>query len=107
MINVVLEVGGRAIIVVVASVALLACGDAGRKGSARDVSDSGAAQDVIGRPEGSDSIPPEMRGASAGQSTDSVTRFKLPERRPNRKPPVLTRPDSGDTSARRQAMRSR
>ena len=68
-----------------------------------------AATDVIGRPEGADSIPPEMRDRDSDTPPpDSLDRqagdrqaetpadsgFKRPERRPVRNVPPLTRPDT-------------
>ncbi len=54
--------------------------------------DESAATDVIGRPEGADSIPPDMRDRDSDTPPDSE--FKRPERRPVRNVPPLTRPDS-------------
>ncbi|HSJ63136.1 MAG TPA: hypothetical protein VK922_04420 [Gemmatimonadaceae bacterium] len=90
--------------------ALAGCGGApGSSGDARDVAESGAATDVIGRPEGADSIPPRMTDRSTEPPLppeslpaprpvpdDSIRR---PERRPIRKLPPLTRPDSGTPDA--------
>jgi hypothetical protein len=72
--------------------------------------DESAATDVIGRPEGADSIPPEMRDRDSDTPppADSIDRqagdrqaktpadseFKRPERRPVRDVPPLTRPDT-------------
>lgn len=75
----------------------------------RDVTETGAATDVIGRPEGADSIPPEMRDRDPERSRESDTLppavdetaaarddsgYKRPERRPVRDIPPLTRPDT-------------
>ena len=75
----------------------------------RDVTEMGAAIDVIGRPEGADSMPPEMRDRDPERSRQSDTvpkradetaaarddsGYKRPERRPVRDIPPLTRPDS-------------
>jgi len=94
--------------ILVLGAVLVACArdDAGL--DARDVAESGAATDVTGRPEGADSIPPEMTGRDSeppladsllplAGDTDSARRdtgYKRPERRPVREIPPLTRPDS-------------
>ena len=90
--------------------ALAACGRGEELDGARDVTESGAASDVIGRPEGADSIPPQMEDRNPEpplppESLPPLTReradsgrdttFKPPERRPIRDIPPLTRPDSG------------
>lgn len=98
----------RLAIYVLAAAVAAACARDESRSEARDVTETGAAEDVIGRPEGSDSIPPEMRGASDtaapmpadslrsvfGDSAEQQDSFKRPERRPVRRLPPLTRPDS-------------
>jgi hypothetical protein len=77
--------------------ALVACARDEPDTERRDGTDTGAAEDVIGRPEGADSIPPDLR---QGDSTppESLpardTGFKRPEQRPIRDVPPLTRPDT-------------
>ena len=87
---------------------LAACAHDEPDAGARDVAESGAATDVIGRPEGADSIPPEMTDrdseppladpplplAGDSGSAQRDTGYKRPERRPIREIPPLTRPDS-------------
>jgi hypothetical protein len=92
----------------VAAIMIMACdrGEVPRE----EAVDESAATDVIGRPEGADSIPPEMRdrdsdtpppsdslGRHAGDrqaETPADSGFKRPERRPVRDVPPLTRPDT-------------
>ena len=92
----------------VAAIMIMACG----RGEVprEEAVDESAATDVIGRPEGADSIPPEMRdrdsdppapadslGRQAGDrqaETPADSEFKRPERRPVRNVPPLTRPDT-------------
>lgn len=88
---------------------VVACARDDADGDPRDVTETGAAEDVIGRPEGADSIPPEMidRDPDSPRPSDSLTQrtrdsaarvdsgYKRPERRPIREIPPLTRPDSG------------
>ncbi|MGI8842148.1 MAG: hypothetical protein ACR2HZ_00495 [Gemmatimonadaceae bacterium] len=94
----------------VAAMIVLGCGrgDVPREGAVNV--DESAATDVIGRPEGADSVPPEMRDrdSDAPRPVDSLDRqagdrqaktpsdseFKRPERRPVRNVPPLTRPDT-------------
>lgn len=94
----------------VAAVIVMGCGrgEDPREG-ALSVSES-AATDVIGRPEGADSIPPEMRDRDSDTpppadsldqqadnrqaETPADSGFKRPERRPIRDVPPLTRPDT-------------
>jgi hypothetical protein len=99
-----------AVLVLAAAGALAGCGrgDEELRG-ARDVTESGAAFDVIGQPEGADSIPPRMEDLdpepplppkalpplSGGRETSGVdTAIRPPERRPIRNIPPLTKPDS-------------
>lgn len=70
---------------------------------ARDVTDSGSPADVIGRPEGADTIPPQMEDrrpepplpAESLPPSPPDDSLRRPERRPIRDIPPLTRPDSG------------
>ena len=68
------------------------CGDAPREEVVN--ADESAATDVIGRPEGADSIPPEMRDRDSDTPPPADSEFKRPERRPVRNVPPLTRPDT-------------
>lgn len=94
----------------VAAMIVMGCGrgDVPREEAANV--DESVATDVIGRPEGADSIPPEMRDRDSvtPPPADSLDRqagdrqattppdsgFKRPERRPVRSVPPLTRPDT-------------
>jgi len=98
----------RRMICVLCAVVAAACARDDSSLEARDVTESGEASDVIGRPEGADSIPPEMRDRDSAPPPDSPpprtgdsgaaqgdSAYKRPERRPVREVPPLTRPDSG------------
>ena len=94
----------------IAAVIVMGCGRGDVPRDEAGMVDESAATDVIGRPEGADSIPPEMRDRDSGTPppADSLDRqsgdrqadppadsgFKRPERRPVRDLPPLTRPDS-------------
>jgi hypothetical protein len=100
----------RGAVLALAVGAVAACGRGDESAGARDVTESGAAADVIGRPEGADSVPPQMEDRDPEpplppeslpplprERSDSVrdTAIRPPERRPIRDIPPLTRPDSG------------
>jgi hypothetical protein len=95
---------GGALLGALATGALFAaCGREDAARNARDVTESGAASDVIGQPEGADSIPSQMGGrqpqppvpAEPRRPTTGGDTIRRPERRPIRDIPPLTRPDSG------------
>ncbi len=61
----------------------------------RDVTETGAAEDVIGGREGGDGVPPESLPSPEDTGSRQDSGFKRPERRPVREIPPLTRPDTG------------
>ncbi len=77
----------------VAAMIVMGCGRGDPREEAAIVDES-AATDMIGRPEGADSTPPEMRDPDSDTPPPADSGFKRPERRPVRSVPPLTRPDT-------------